>query len=44
MVASQAAWYRIENGPKAEMGKNLAKKKKMSHKHLAQFDQVLTLF
>ena len=27
-LASQAAWYRMENGPKAENGKELAEKKK----------------
>ena len=29
-VASQAAWYRMENGPKSKNGKKLAKKKKMA--------------
>ena len=28
--ASQAAWYRMENGPKSKNGKKLAKKKKMA--------------
>ena len=26
-LASQAAWHRMENSPKAENGKNLAKKR-----------------
>ena len=29
-LASQAAWYRMENGPKSKNGKNLAKRKKMA--------------
>ena len=29
-VASQAAWYRMENEPKSKNGKKLAKKKKMA--------------
>ena len=30
VFASQAAWYRMENGPKSNNGKKLAKKKKMT--------------
>ena len=30
-IASQAAWYRMENGPKRENRKKLAEQKKMAH-------------